>query len=54
MIDFLLTVFSFVLQMDMKDTHDIPFALPLMLFIFGGGFLGYWVVRLIPDKQDID
>jgi hypothetical protein len=52
MIDFVLSIFSNVLQMDMRDHHDIPFALPLVVFIIGGGLVGYTVVRLIPEKKD--
>ncbi len=51
MMDFILSIFSDVLQMDMRDHHDIPFALPLLLTIFGGGFIGYTIVRLIPEKD---
>lgn len=51
MIDFILRIFSSVLQMNMRDHHDIPFALPLMLAIFGGGLIGYIIVRLIPEQE---
>jgi len=51
MIDFMLSIFSSVLNMDMRDHHDIPFALPLMLAIFGGGLIGYSIIRLIPDPE---
>lgn len=51
MIDFILSVLSEFFQMNMRDHHDIPFAFPLLLAIFGGGFIGYCIVRLIPDKQ---
>lgn len=54
MIDFILSIFSSILQMDMRDHHDIPFALPLMLAIFGGGFVGYFVLKLIPDNYNED
>jgi len=53
MIDFILSVFSSVLNMDMRDHHDIPFALPLMLAIFGGGLISYCIIRLIPDPAEV-
>ena len=52
MIDFILSIFSGVFQMDMRDHHDIPFAFPLLFFIIGGGLVGYTVVRLIPEKNE--
>jgi len=54
MIDFVLSVFSTVLQMDMRDHHDIPFALPLLMACFVGGIIGFTIVRFINVEQQED
>ncbi len=51
MIDFILNIFSSVLQMDMRDHHDIPFALPLVMACFVGGIIGFTIVRFIGNEQ---
>jgi hypothetical protein len=45
MIDFVLDIFSTMFQINMRDHHDMPFAMPLMLAIIVGGFVGYLFVR---------
>lgn len=45
MIDFILDFFSTIFQINMRDHHDMPFAMPLMLAIIGGGLVGYVFVR---------
>jgi len=54
MIDFVLSIFSTVLQMDMRDHHDIPFALPLLMACFVGGLVGFTIVRFIGNEQKED
>jgi len=54
MIDFVLSIFSTVLQMDMRDHHDIPFALPLLMACFVGGIVGFTIVRFINVEQQED
>lgn len=54
MIDFVLSIFSSVLQMDMRDHHDIPFALPLLMACFVGGLIGFTILRFIGNEQRED
>ena len=51
MIDFVLSIFSTVLQMDMRDHHEIPFALPLLMACFVGGMIGFTILRFIGNEQ---
>jgi len=56
MIDFILDIFSTMFQINMRDHHDMPFAMPLMLAIIGGGIVGYLIVRFLikepsPEKN---
>ena len=51
MIDFVLSIFSTIFQMDMRDHHDIPFAMPLMMGAFFTGILGFIIVRFIGNEQ---
>jgi len=52
MVDLMLSLFSAVLGMNMRDHHDIPFALPLLLFIFIGFLVSTIVLHFIDDKDD--
>ena len=50
MIDFVLSFFSTILQMDMRDHHDIPFALPLMMASLVAGSVGFVIVKFIGNE----
>ena len=54
MLDFMLSIFSSVLGMNMRDHHDIPFALPLLFFIFLGAVITITVLHFIDveEKQE--
>jgi len=54
MIDFVLSFFSTALQMDMRDHHDIPFALPLLMACFVGGMVGFVLLKFIGNEQKDD
>jgi uncharacterized protein with PQ loop repeat len=54
MTDFMLSIFSTMFQMNMRDHHDIPFALPLMMAAFVAGILGFIIVRFIGNEQRED
>lgn len=54
MLDFMLKVFSAVLGMNMRDHHDIPFALPLLFFIFLAFAITIVVLRFIPEPKETD
>lgn len=54
MIDFVLGIFSVIFQMNMKDTHEIPFAMPLMMACFVGGMIGFTIVRFIGNENEQD
>jgi hypothetical protein len=38
--------------MNMRDHHDIPFALPLMLFIFIGFLVSTIVFHFMDDRDE--
>ena len=52
MVDLMLKFFSAILGVNMRDHHDIPFALPLMLFIFTGFLVSVIVLHFIDDKDE--
>ena len=54
MTDFMLSIFSSVFQMNMRDHHDIPFAMPLMMAAFFAGILGFIIVKYINIEQKED
>lgn len=54
MIDFMLSIFSAVLQMNMRDHHDIPFALPLLFFMFLGFIITITVLKFIGNEETED
>ncbi len=51
MIDFFLNIFSSMFQMNMRDHHDIPFAMPLMMACLIGGLVGFIIVRFAVKEQ---
>ncbi len=52
MVDILLSFFSAILGMNMRDHHDIPFALPLLLFIFVGFVINVIVFQFIGNEKE--
>ncbi len=42
---------SNILQMNLRDPHDIPFALPLMLAAGLGFILGFIFIQLAGNEQ---
>ncbi|WFP50482.1 hypothetical protein PL263_00305 [Methylomonas sp. EFPC3] len=42
---------SNILQMNLRDPHDIPFALPLMLAAGLGFILGFIFIQLVGNEQ---
>jgi len=54
MTDFVLSIFSTIFQMNMRDHHDIPFAMPLMMAAFVAGILGFVIVRCLDNEQKED
>ncbi len=53
MIDFMLSIFSSVLQMDMRDHHNIPFALPLVMGSFLGFIIGFVILKFIGNEEKL-
>jgi hypothetical protein len=51
MLDFMLSIFSAILGMNMRDHHDIPFALPLLFFIFLGALISFTVLKFIGNEE---
>lgn len=52
MLDFMLKIFSAVLGMNLRDHHDIPFALPLLFFIFLGFVISMIVLQFIGNEEE--
>jgi hypothetical protein len=51
MLDFMLSIFSAVLQVNMRDHHDVPFALPLLFFIVLGFLISMVVLKFIGNEE---
>ena len=51
MLDFMLSIFSAILGMNMRDHYDIPFALPLLFFIFLGAVISITVLKFIGNEE---
>ena len=54
MIDFFLNIFSTMFQMNMRDHHEIPFAMPLLMACLVGGLIGFTIVRFVVKEQKED
>ncbi len=54
MIDFFLSIFSTIFQMNMRDHHEIPFAMPLMMACVIGGLIGFTIVKFVFKEQKDD
>lgn len=54
MIDFFLNIFSTMFQMNMRDHHDMPFAMPLMMACLVGGLVGFIIVKYVIKEQKDD
>jgi hypothetical protein len=52
MLDFMLKIFSAILGMNLRDHHDIPFALPLLFFIFLGFIISMAVLHFIGNESE--
>jgi len=52
MLDFMLSIFSSVLQVNLRDPHDIPFALPLLMFAFLGFLISMIVLKFIIKEEN--
>jgi hypothetical protein len=52
MVDFMLKIFSAITGMNMRDHHDIPFALPLLFIIFMGFIISMTVLHFIGNKDE--
>ncbi len=52
--DLIFGFLSEVVQMDMTNPHDIPFAMPLMMACMVGGLIGFAIVSSIKDEQRED
>ncbi len=52
MIDYVLAFFSSILQMNLRDHHDIPFALPLVAMSMIGFTVAFTVLHFIGNEED--
>ncbi|QPK64624.1 hypothetical protein IVG45_06620 [Methylomonas sp. LL1] len=51
MLDFIFGIASGILQMNLRDPHDIPFALPLVFSAVLGFVLGFILIQLIGNEK---
>lgn len=54
MLDFMLSVFSGIFQMNLRDHHDIPFALPLVMAALTGFIIGFTILHFIGNDKKTD
>lgn len=54
MLDLIFGIASNILQMNIRDPHDIPFALPLVFSAVLGFILGFIILRFIGNEQKED
>lgn len=54
MLDLMLKIASGVLQMNLRDHHDIPFALPLVFAAVLGFVIGFIILKFIGEEQKQD
>lgn len=54
MLDFILNILSVVFQMNLRDHHDIPFALPLVMAVVIGFVIGFAILTFIGNEQQED
>jgi uncharacterized protein with PQ loop repeat len=50
-INFVLEIFSSILFMNLRDHHEIPFALPLVAFSVTGFLIGFIILRFIGNED---
>lgn len=50
MLDFIFNIASGILQMNLRDPHDIPFALPLVFSAVLGFILGFIILKFIGNE----
>lgn len=51
LLNFILAIFSEILQMDLRNHHDIPFALPLVAASFTGFIIGVFILKFIGNEE---
>lgn len=51
MIDFIFDTLSAFFQMNMRDPHEVPFAMPLMMGAILGLTIGFIILSLIGNEQ---
>jgi hypothetical protein len=54
MLDLMLKFASSILQMNLRDHHDIPFALPLVFAAVLGFIIGFIILKFIGNEQKAD
>jgi hypothetical protein len=51
MLDFIFGIASGILHMNLRDPHDIPFALPLVFSAVLGFVIGFILLQLIGNEN---
>ena len=54
MLDFIFSIASGILHMNLRDPHDIPFALPLVFSACLGFVLGFVLIKKIGNEKHDD
>ncbi len=49
--DFIFGILSTVFQMDLMDTHSIPFAFPLMFACLFAGTFGFAIIKMVGNEK---
>lgn len=52
MLDFILSIFSSIFQMNMRNHHDIPFAMPLLMAAITGYIIGFVILSWIMKEHE--
>jgi hypothetical protein len=54
MLDLMLKALSVLFQVNLRNVHDVPFAMPLLMFPFLGFVISMIVLPFIGNKHDGD
>ena len=49
--EFIFGILSTIFQMDLTDTHSIPFAFPLMVACLFAGTFGFAIVKMVGNEK---
>jgi hypothetical protein len=53
MINFIFDTLSAFFQMNLRDPHSVPFAMPLMMGAIPGLTIGFYIVSLLGNEKKV-